>query len=310
MQVKVLFMGTPEFALTCFKRLYEEKYDICALFCQPDKPKGRKQILMPPETKVFAMEQGIDVHQPKSLRNDEIVDIIKNYQPDVIVVVAYGKILPKAVLDIPKLGCINVHGSLLPKYRGAAPIQWSIINGEKVTGITTMYMDEGMDTGDIILKEEVEIGENETSGELFGRLASVGADLLIKTLKQVEAGTNPREKQNNDEATYAPMLDKTYSIIDWNKSSNEIHNMIRGLNPWPCASTILEGKSLKIYSSRVSDVKSGDPGMIISLDPFTVGCGNDTSIEIIEVQFEGKKRMSVNDFINGHKIDVNSFLGK
>ena len=302
-------MGTPEFADVSLRELIKEKYDICAVFAQTDKPVGRKQVLTPPKTKTTAEENGIEVYQPKSLKTGDSEQIIKNLAPDLIVVVAYGKILPKNIIDIPKMGCINVHGSLLPKYRGAAPVQWSVINGESSTGITTMFMDEHLDTGDILLKETTKIGEDETSGELFERMGEIGAKLLIKTIKGLEKGEIKPIKQEG-ESSYAPMLNKEMAKIDFNKNAQQIHNLIRGLNPWPVAYTQINGKLLKVYKSKLIDLKAkGQPGEIISLNPFIVCCSEGEAIELTQVQLEGKRRMTSSEFINGFKVKEGTILG-
>lgn len=302
-------MGTPEFALPSLEKLIEEKYDICAVFTKPDKPQGRKRIITPPPVKVFAQEHGLQVFQPEKLKIRETYDLIKNLNPDAIVVVAYGKILPKNIIDMPKYGCINVHGSLLPRYRGAAPIQWSIINGDKVTGISTMFMDEGLDTGDILLQSKVSINGDETSEELKKRLSVIGADLLIKTLKELENGTLERIKQDDSQATLSPPLDKITGDIDWQKTAQEIHNLVRGSNPWPIAHTLLRGKNFKIYKTRISTYRSYYPGKVISTDPLIVGCGNNTSLELLEVQIEGKKRMTASDFSRGYRLTNKTTFG-
>ncbi len=302
-------MGTPEFALPSLEKLIEENYDICAVFTKPDKPQGRKRIITPPPVKVFAQERGLKVFQPEKLKIRETYDLIKSLNPDAIVVVAYGKILPKNIIDMPKYGCINVHGSLLPRYRGAAPIQWSIINGDKVTGISTMFMDEGLDTGDILLQSKVSINGDETSEELKKRLSIIGADLLIKTLKELENGTLERIKQDDSQATLSPPLDKITGDIDWEKTAQEIHNLVRGSNPWPIAHTLLRGKNFKIYRSRISTHRSYCPGKIISTDPLIVGCGNNTSLELLEVQIEGKKRMTASDFSRGYRLTNKTTFG-
>ena len=304
--MNIVFMGTPDFAVVSLKRLIEVGHNISAVFTKMDMPRGRKMVMTPPEVKVCALEHGLTVYQPSTLKDEQVIASIKALAPDVIVVVAYGKLLPKAVLDIPRLGCINLHGSLLPKYRGAAPIQWTVLNGDKVGGVTTMYMGEGLDTGDIIQKYETEVGENETSGELFDRLASAGADLLCETLELLENGSAPRIPQNEEEASYASMLDKSMCVIDWNKSAAEVHNLVRGLNPWPVALTTLEGKRMKIISTRVSD-KKGAPGQVVSTNPLTVACA-DGSVEILTLQPEGKKPMDSKSFLMGHKLDSNSFF--
>ncbi|MBR2724233.1 MAG: methionyl-tRNA formyltransferase [Ruminococcus sp.] len=263
-------------------------------------------ILTPPEVKVCAQELGLKVFQPATLKDAEVVDTIKGLNPDVIVVVAYGKLLPEDVLNIPPLGCINVHGSLLPSYRGAAPIQWTVLSGDKVGGVTTMYMGKGLDTGDIILKYETEVGENETAGELFDRLAESGADLLLETLELLEKGEAPRIPQDESLATYASMLSKDMCIIDWSKSADEVHNLVRGLNPWPVALTTLNGKRIKIISTRKSD-KSGKAGQVISTNPLTVACGSG-AVEILTLQSEGKKAMDSKSFLMGHKLDSNDYF--
>ena len=303
-------MGTPSFAVPCLEKLLKSEDEVVAVFTQPDKKVGRKQTLTAPPVKELAQRAGISVHQPTSLRSDESVELIASLRPDLIVVVAYGKILPKAILELPPLGCVNVHGSLLPKSRGAAPIQWSVINGEAVTGVTTMYMDEGLDTGDMILKSETPVGREEPSGELFERLSVMGADLLVETIEKIKLGCAPREKQNDAEATYAPMLDKSLSNINWGESAEKIHNLVRGLNPWPVAATTLEGKALKIYKTRLFEPREGtQPGQIISVNPFVVSCGGGTALEILEVQMESKKRMSAEDFCRGCKLEVGTVLG-
>ena len=303
-------MGTPSFAVPCLERLLKSEDEVVAVFTQPDKKVGRKQTLTPPPVKELAQRDGIPVYQPTSFRSDEVVERVASLRPDLIVVVAYGKILPKAILELPLLGCVNVHGSLLPKYRGAAPIQWSVIKGEAVTGVTTMYMDEGLDTGDMILKAETPVGRDETSGELFERLSVMGADLLVETIEKIKLGCARREKQNDAEATYAPMLDKSLSNINWGESAEKIHNLVRGLNPWPVAATTLEGKTLKIYKTRLAEPREGvQPGQIISVNPFVVGCGGGTALEVLEVQMESKKRMSAEDFCRGCKLEVGTVLG-
>ncbi len=308
--MKILFMGTPGFAVPCLESLIKVGHNICGVFTQPDKPKGRGHKLTAPPVKEVAIKNNIEVFQPDKIRNAETLSIIKDLEPEIIVVVAYGKILPKEIIDYPKYGCVNVHASLLPKYRGAAPIQWSIINGEKTTGVTTMYMNEGLDTGDMLLKSSTIINDDETSGDLHDRLSFIGADLILKTLNEISKGTIKRKKQNDDEASYSTMLDKSLCNIDWNKAAINIHNLVRGLNPWPTASTILNGNILKIHKTKVSNIKGGSPGEIISLNPFVVSCSGDTSLEILELQLLGKKRMSSEEFLRGHKIKIYEKLGE
>ena len=251
--MKIVFMGTPDFARDSLEAIYKAGHEILGVVTNPDKPKGRGMKMIPSPVKEFALEKNLKIYQPEKVKNNiEFFEEIKKLNPDVICVVAYGKILPKEVLDIPKCGCINVHGSLLPKYRGAAPIQWAVLNGDKITGITTMYMDEGMDTGDMILKEEVTIGENETTGELWERLSKIGGKLLVETLKKIEEGTAPREKQGEN-FTLAPMLDKSIAKIDWdNQTAEQIKNLVRGLNPIMGAYTFLDGKKIKFWKVELA----------------------------------------------------------
>lgn len=307
--MRIIFMGTPNFAVPCLEELLKSEDEVIAVFTQPDKKVGRKQILTASPVKELAQKSGVLVYQPTNLKHEETITLIESLQPDLIVVVAYGKILPKAILELPPKGCVNVHSSLLPKYRGAAPIQWSVINGEKITGITTMYMDEGLDTGDMILKAETQVDEGETSGELFERLSVIGAELLLETIQKIKLGSAPREQQNDTEATYAPMLDKSLSAINWSAPAEKIHNLVRGLNPWPVATTLLEGKVLKIYKTRLTELhKETQPGQVISAKPFVVGCGDGAAIEILEVQMESKKRMSAEDFSRGTKVKAGAIL--
>ena len=326
--MKIIFMGTPDFAEKSLESLYEAGYDIAAVVTNVDKPKGRGMKLVPSPVKEFAMEKGLKVFQPVKVRNnEEFIEEIKNIAPDLICVVAYGKILPKELLDIPKYGCINVHGSLLPKYRGAAPIQWAVLNGDKVTGITTMYMAEGMDTGDMILKEEVEIGENETTGELWDRMANVGAKLLVDTVKLIEAGKAPREKQGDD-FSLAPMLNKEMAKIDWEeKNAEEIKNLIRGLNPIMGAYSSLNGKKIKFWRAEVlpsEDIEKEFPESseytkrIEKVQPGTVLFSdskkglyikaNNGIIRVLEIQGENAKKMGACDFLRGNQIEAGAIF--
>ena len=306
--MRVVYMGTPDFAVNPLKALIDNNYEVVGVFTQPDKPVGRKAILTPPPVKVVASENNIPVYQPESLKNGTGTKILKELKPDICVVVAYGKLLPKSVLDIPKYGCVNVHGSILPKWRGAAPIQWTVLSGDEYGGVTTMFMNEGLDTGDIILTKKVKVGENETSGQLFDRLCVDGAELLSETIKAIEAGTAPRIAQNNDEATYASMLSKEISEIDFSKSAREVHNKVRGLSPWPSAQSKLFGKRVKILETRVS-AKSGEAGKVISNNPLTVACG-EGAVEIIMLQPEGKRAMTADDYMKGHKIEIGTIFGE
>ncbi len=308
-KLKIVFMGTPEFAIPSLEMLLNENYNVCAVFTKPDKPQGRKKIITPPPVKVFAKEHNIEVFQPEKLKTEETIKIFEKLNPNLIVVVAYGKILPSNIINLPKYGCINVHGSLLPKYRGAAPIQWSIINGDATAGITTMFMDEGLDTGDILLQDKIFINGDETSGELKERLSIIGGNLLIKTIKKLESGDLQRIEQNDAEATLSPPLDKITGDIDWQKTAQKIHNLIRGANPWPIAHTLLRGKNFKIYKSKISNKYASIPGKIVSTNPLIVGCGQHTSIELLEVQIEGKKRMTAENFSRGYRLSDRTILG-
>ena len=307
--MRIVFMGTPDFAAAILERLVETGRNVVGVFSQPDKPVGRKQIVTPTATKVVAEKYGIPVFQPAKLRDGTALEIMKELSPDLTVVAAYGKILPKEILDVSPLGNVNVHGSLLPKYRGAAPIQWSVINGDEVTGVTTMYMAEGMDTGDMILKLETKIGEDETSGELFERLAKLGADSIEKTLELFDKGEVPREAQDESEATYAPMLKKEMGEIDFTKPAGEIKNLVRGMSPWPTAYAFLDGKSIKIHKAAAVSGFSGAPGELLDEKRFIVACG-DGAIEFLSVQPEGKSQMSGADFIRGRRTQKGTLFGR
>ena len=307
--MRLVFMGTPEFAVPCLEHILQAGHQVCAVYTQPDKPKGRGYTLTPPPVKECALSHGITVYQPTTMKDGQAAAQLRELDPECIVVVAYGKILPPEIIHLPKKGCINVHASLLPRYRGAAPIQWSVINGEKKSGVTTMCMDEGIDTGDMLLKEECVIPPDMTAGELHDKLSVLGAALIVKTLAQLEKGEITQEKQNGSLSCHAPMLDKKLSWIDWNKTAQEIHNLIRGLQPWPVAQTKWMGKTLKIHKSRLSNQKGKEPGTVLSQRPFVVCCGDGASIEILEVQLEGKKRMSAEDFFRGHPVELSTILG-
>lgn len=310
--MKIVFMGTPDFAVPTLEKLYEKGYDVACVFSQPDKPKGRGYKLMPPPVKEVALAHNTEVLQPLSMKKDadEYILRLKEINPDVIVVVAYGKILPKEVLEIPRLGCVNVHGSLLPKYRGAGPIQWSVLNDEKETGITTMLMGEGLDTGDMLLKASTPIGENETSAELFDRLAIMGADLLIETLEGLEKGEITPQKQDDAQSSYAPMITKDLCNIDFSNSVRKIHKQICGLSDYPCATTMLNGKRLKIYHSEiVSTNPTGKTnGEIVDEKQLCVAC-SDGVIKFTEIQAEGSKRMKTADYLRGKPVEKGIILG-
>lgn len=302
-------MGTPDFAVPCLQALIDNGENVQAVFTQPDKPKGRGYKMLPPPVKSLALTYNIPVYQPLSLKKGEdaenALNILKDLSPDLIIVVAYGKILPKEILELPKYYCINVHASLLPRYRGAAPIQWCVLNGEKETGVTTMLMAEGLDTGDMLLKESVAIGDDETASELHDRLSAVGAELLIKTISAVKAGTITREKQEDSLSNYASMITKDMCPIDFSLPAQQIHNKIRGLSASPCAVTMLNGKRLKIFKSTMSDKKKYDlaAGTVVNEKDFTVVCGDGYTVTFTEVQSEGGKRMKVSDFLRGNHIE-------
>ncbi len=307
--MRIVFMGTPDFAAAILERLISTGRNVVGVFSQPDKPVGRKQIIEPTPVKKLALEHGIPVFQPAKMKDGTALEMMKSLSPDLVVVAAYGRILPKELLDVPPLGCVNVHGSLLPKYRGAAPIQWSVINGDPVTGVTTMYMAEGMDTGDMILKLETEIGGDETAGELFERLSVLGADSIEKTLELFDRESVPREPQNDAEATLAPMLKKEMGEIDFEKSPEEIHNLVRGLCPWPVAFTFVDGKTVKVYKAEKAEGFFGKAGTLLDEKRFIVGCG-DGALELVTVQLEGKKQMSGGDFIRGKRLEKGVRIGR
>ena len=322
--MKIIFMGTPDFARDSLKAIYEKGHEILSVITVPDRPKGRGMKLIYSEVKEYALEKGLKLLQPDKLRgNEEIIKQIKKANPDIICVVAYGRILPKEILEIAKYGCVNVHPSLLPKYRGSAPIQWAILNGDEKTGVTTMYLDEEMDAGDIILKEEVKIDENETSGELWDRLSKIGAELLVKTLEQIEDGTAPRIKQGKN-FTIAPMLEKSQAKIDWeNKTAKEIKNLVRGLNPIMGAYSTLNGKKIKLwkvdvvstdefinkyqefkdYEYRFSSIETGTILYVDKKEGIYI-MAKDEILLVLELQGENAKRMTAPEFLRGNKIEV------
>lgn len=307
MSMRIVFMGTPDFAAASLKKLIDEKYDIAAVFTQPDKPRDRGMKLSYSPVKELALENNIPVYQPTKLRDGTATELIKSLRPDILVVVAYGRILPDDMLEVPKYGAINVHAALLPKYRGAAPIQWAVLNGDKITGVTTMYLASEMDTGDIIYTAETEIGEFETSGELFDRLMVMGAELLDRTLRDIEAGTAPRTQQDHSKASYVKMLDKSLSPIEWAKTPREIIKQIYGLQPWPVATAELDGKVFKIYSAEYTQNKTVKaPGSVVSAGKkgIEIACLGGETLLITELQAAGKKRMKASDYLLGHPIKV------
>ncbi|AJP12332.1 TPA: methionyl-tRNA formyltransferase [Clostridioides difficile] len=309
--MKIVFMGTPDIAVPCLQKIIDENYEILGVVTQPDKPKGRGKKLGMSPVKELAIENNIPVYQPVKARDKEFIDKIKSLNPDVIVVVAFGQILPKEILEIPKLGCINVHVSLLPKYRGAAPINWVIINGEEKTGVTTMYMDEGLDTGDMILKTEVNLDENITAGELHDKMMNIGAETLKETLRLIEEGNAPREVQNHEEFSYAPIMNKSLGNIDFSKSAREIHNLVRGVNPWPSAYTTYNDVIMKVWKTKVLDEKSTkDVGTIIDVSKDGIKVSTiDNVLLIEEIQMPNKKRMLVGEYIKGNTIETGLVLG-
>jgi methionyl-tRNA formyltransferase len=301
--MRILFMGTPEFAVPCVDQIIKDGHTLCAVFTQPDRPRGRGLAMRKPPVKEAAEKYGVPVYQPEKLRDGTAAQIIRDLAPDAIVVTAYGRILPEEILNIPPLGCINVHGSLLPAYRGAAPMQWAIINGEKVTGITTQYMAKGIDTGDIILKEALPIGGNETFGELHDAMMALGAQMLSKTLVLLAKGEAPRTPQSEEGATYAPLIDNAVKAIDFRKSAAQVHNLVRGLAPTPGATAVLGGIPVKIYGTVLPDEPAtGEPGTIVQTDAgIRVCCGDKQSIIITLMQAQGGKKMAASDYLRGHK---------
>lgn len=310
--MRMVFMGTPDFAVNSLERLIADGHDIVGVFTQPDKPQGRKMKLTPSPVKQLALTHDIPVFQPDTFKNESQLALLQELNPEVIVVVAYGKLLPSYVLDLPQYGCINVHGSLLPKYRGAAPVQWMVLNGETTAGVTTMYMDRGLDTGDILLVSETEVGENETAGELFDRLAAMGADLISETINRLPEGIE-RKPQDDSESTYVSVLDKKMSVVDWSKSAQQVHNLIRGLDPWPVAVTTRGDVRLKLFQSRLTGKTTNLPaGSVTEADPkkgLFVACGDGQVLQIMEIQMVGKKRMSAGDYLRGHDMESGTVLG-
>ena len=303
--MKLVYMGTPDFAVPALEKL-AAVHEVAAVFTQPDKPVGRKQILTPPDVKVCAERLGIPVCQPASMKTPEAFELLKSFAPEVIVVAAYGQILPKAVLDLPVYGCVNIHGSLLPKYRGAAPIQQAVLNGDAVTGVTTMLMDVGLDTGDILLTKETPIGENETSAELFDRLSLLGGELILETLDALAQGSVTPKKQDEALATHTSKIDKSLCPIDFTATAQAVHNLIRGLYSWPVATAQIGGKRVKIHKARIAK-GSGSAGVILSVKPFVIACG-EGAVEILELQPEGKKKMSAEAYAAGHDLKIGDKL--
>ena len=308
--MKLVFMGTPDFAVPCLEELINAGHEIIGVFTQPDKPVGRKRVMTPPPVKVCAEKNGITVYQPDSVRTEEALSLMKELNPDCVVVVAYGKIIPSEMLKLPKFGFVNVHGSLLPKYRGAAPIQWSIIDGETKTGVTTMQMDDGIDTGDMLEVSETEIGENETAGELFDRLAEMGGKLIVSTLSKLEKGELTPIPQDHEKSNYAKIISKEMALIDFNMSAENVFNLIRGFNPWPIAYTIIGDKRLKVFAAEKIGSVNGKAGEVVSSDgTLTVAFGDGNGLKFTDVQLEGSKKMSATEMLKGRPIGKGTVLG-
>lgn len=306
--MKLIFMGTPDFAVPSLERLIADGHTVSLVVTQPDKPVGRKQVLTPPAVKVCALAHNIEVYQPTSMRTEEAGARLAQEKADAIIVVAYGKILPKSILNLTPGGCINVHGSLLPRYRGAAPVQWAVLNGDSEAGVTTMLLDEGVDTGDMLLTFSRPLDDTITGGELFDLLAQDGADLLSRTLDELLAGTLTPTPQPAEGACYASMLDKSMCPLDWNKPARVLHNQVRGMNPWPVATCRVDGKVMKVFVSRVGDTTDADPGTVVCSQPLTIACGDGYTLILDEIQAEGSRRMAAADYLRGHPITVGTNL--
>ena len=307
--MRIVFMGTPEFAVPCLARLLADGHEVAGVFTQPDKPKGRGHRLLPPPVKELAVSHGLPVYQPATLKDGQALETLRALAPQLVVVVAYGKILPPALLEVPPLGCINVHGSLLPRWRGAAPIQWSVLSGDSQAGVTTMYLAEGMDTGDMILRRATPVGPQETSGQLYGRLAELGAQLLGETVELIARGKAPRTPQPEGEATYAPMLTKEQAAIDFTKPAAQVKNLVLGMDPWPVAHTLLAGQPVKVYGARLAEGE-GAPGQVLEgRGRLVVACGQG-AVELLELQAQGKKRMPAADYLRGHPVAPGTVLGE
>lgn len=308
--MKIVFMGTPEIAVPCLEKLIEENHEIVGVVTRTDKPKGRGKKLAMPPVKEIAVKNDINVYQPKRARDEDFINEIRVLSPDLIIVVAYGQILPKEILEIPKYGCVNVHVSLLPKYRGSAPINWVIINGEEKTGVSTMYMDEGLDTGDIILQKEINLNDEITAGELHDKIMYMGADLLKDTVNMIESGNAPRTKQVDSESSYAPIMDKSLGKIDFSKSAKEIHNLVRGVNPWPSAHTNYDGETMKVWKTKITvEDSTKEPGTIVEVNKDGIKvCTKDKVILLEEIQMPNKKRVLVGEYIKGNTIKIGVVL--
>lgn len=308
--MKVIFMGTPDFSVGILEKIIEAGHEVTLVVTQPDKPKGRGNTMQFPPVKECALAHGLEVFQPVKIRDTQNIEFLRKKEADIFIVAAFGQILPKTILDMPRYGCVNVHASLLPKYRGASPIQWAVINGDEISGVTTMRMDVGVDTGDMIAKKELRLAPDETGGSLFDRLAQLGAELCVQTMDMIEAGTAVYTPQNHEIATHTSMIRKELGAIDWSKPAEEIERLIRGLNPWPSAYTRLEGKSFKIWRAKVLDESQEyEPGCILVRNQkeliVQTGCG---LLQLLEVQLEGKKRMEADAFLRGYSIETGTFF--
>lgn len=306
--MRVVFMGTPDFASCSLQKLIDEQFEIVGVFTQPDKPRNRGMKLQPSAVKTVALAAGLPIYQPESMRDPASLDMLRALQPDVLAVVAYGKLLPDEMLALPTYGAVNVHGSLLPHYRGAAPIQWAVLNGDLETGVSTMYLSHDMDAGDVIFTQKTSIGEQETAGELFDRLAVMGAELLVKTLRAIDSGEAPRMAQDHSKATYTKPLTKEMCPIDWSRSPREIIKHVCGLAPWPVATAELQGTIFKIFRVEADAEVQAEPGTIVSADKhgIRIACGNHESVRILELQAPGKKRMDAADYLRGHPMQTNA----
>lgn len=307
--MNIVFMGTPEFAVPCLRRLVADGHNVKGVFTQPDKPKGRGHIMQAPPVKECALEYDIPVFQPTKMRDGEALGIIKELNPELIIVVAYGKILPQEILSFPKYGCVNMHASLLPRYRGAAPIQWCVLNGEKESGVTAMQMDAGLDTGDMLLTKSVAIGENDTAGELHDKLSEIGAEVMAETIEMIKNNSLKPIKQDDSLSNYAPMLSKDLCPINWNDSAELVHNKVRGLNPWPVATAVLNGKNIKIHKTELCGKVKGSAGEVVNADKeLVVACGDGNGVKVLILQAEGKKAMPSGDFLRGNRVETGTIL--
>lgn len=307
--MRIVFMGTPDFAVGSLKKLLEAGHEVVGVFTQPDKPQGRKMVLTPPPVKKFAVENGLAVYQPNSVKTNEALELLKSLEPELIAVVAYGKILPKEILELPKFGCVNVHASLLPRHRGASPIQWSIYCGDSISGVTTQIMAEGIDTGDMLLKAEVEIADDDNFETLHDKLATVGADLLAETVKGLENGTVRPQKQPEEGVCYAPIIKKEMGQIDFSKTAREIDCLIRAFTPWPSAFMFIDGTRVKVLKAKVSENCNSEPGTVLgSSNGLNIACGNGTSITVLELQPEGKGAMTAKAYLNGKQLKAGTKL--